>query len=52
MCFQVPEANREYILTQGPLPETAGHFWLMVWEQKTKAIIMLNKIIEKDQVAF
>lgn len=39
-------ANRQYILTQGPLPNTAGHFWLMVWEQNSKAVLMLNKIIE------
>lgn len=44
------KANRKYILTQGPLPSTVGHFWLMVWEQNSKAILMLNKIIEKKQV--
>ena len=43
-------AHRQYILTQGPLPSTAGHFWLMVWEQNSKAIIMLNKVIEKNAV--
>ncbi|TRY58173.1 hypothetical protein DNTS_017297 [Danionella cerebrum] len=41
------EAQRRYILTQGPLRNTCSHFWLMIWEQKTKAIIMLNRIIEK-----
>ncbi|XP_036411360.1 tyrosine-protein phosphatase non-receptor type 2 isoform X2 [Megalops cyprinoides] len=41
------EAQRSYILTQGPLRNTCGHFWLMIWEQKTRAIIMLNRIIEK-----
>jgi protein tyrosine phosphatase len=44
------EANRAYILTQGPLPDTSGHFWLMVWEQKSRAVLMLNRIIEKGQV--
>lgn len=29
---------------------TVGHFWLMVWEQQSKAILMLNKIIEKKQM--
>ncbi|GFT00952.1 tyrosine-protein phosphatase non-receptor type 1 [Nephila pilipes] len=47
---QVPSANRSYILTQGPLPVTTGHFWLMVWEQKSKAILMLNRVIEKNTV--
>ncbi|KAM4630858.1 tyrosine-protein phosphatase non-receptor type 2 [Polymixia lowei] len=41
------EAQRSYILTQGPLRNTCGHFWLMMWEQKTKAVIMLNRVIEK-----
>ncbi|XP_067643216.1 tyrosine-protein phosphatase non-receptor type 61F isoform X2 [Eurosta solidaginis] len=43
-------AERKYILTQGPLVDTVGHFWLMVWEQNTRAILMLNKIMEKKQV--
>ncbi|CAL1277086.1 unnamed protein product [Larinioides sclopetarius] len=47
---EVPSADRSYILTQGPLPVTTGHFWLMVWEQKSKAILMLNRIIEKNTV--
>ncbi|XP_067135573.1 tyrosine-protein phosphatase non-receptor type 2 [Centruroides vittatus] len=46
----LPAAKRAYILTQGPLPVTAGHFWLMVWEQKSKAVLMLNRIIEKNTV--
>ncbi|CAO1374614.1 unnamed protein product [Diamesa serratosioi] len=43
-------AKRQYILCQGPLESTISHFWLMVWEQQSKAILMLNKIIEKKQV--
>ena len=43
-------AGRRYILSQGPLPATAGHFWQMVWEQNSKAVIMLNKIMEKGMV--
>lgn len=45
--IQVPESNRRYILSQGPLEHTAGEFWQMVWEQESKAVIMLNKVIEK-----
>ncbi|KAL0961687.1 hypothetical protein UPYG_G00330430 [Umbra pygmaea] len=41
------EAKRSYILTQGPLGNTCGHFWQMIWEQKSKAVIMLNRVIEK-----
>lgn len=48
--ISVEEARRKYILTQGPLPNTIVHFWLMIWEQNSKAIIMLNKLIEKNQL--
>ncbi|CAL7935819.1 unnamed protein product [Xylocopa violacea] len=48
--IKVDRAHRQYILTQGPLANTAGHFWLMVWEQNSKAVLMLNKIIEKNHV--
>ncbi|XP_056438921.1 tyrosine-protein phosphatase non-receptor type 2 isoform X1 [Gadus chalcogrammus] len=41
------EAQRRYILTQGPLKNTCSHFWMMIWEQRTKAIIMLNRVMEK-----
>ncbi|KAK6291174.1 hypothetical protein J4Q44_G00384290 [Coregonus suidteri] len=43
----VEEAQRTYILSQGPLRNTCGHFWLMIWEQNSKAVIMLNRVIEK-----
>ncbi|XP_052819203.1 tyrosine-protein phosphatase non-receptor type 1-like isoform X1 [Mya arenaria] len=45
--IQVPQSNRRYILSQGPLEHTAGEFWQMIWEQNTKAVIMLNRVIEK-----
>lgn len=47
---KMERAKRKYILTQGPLENTVSHFWGMVWEQNSKAILMLNKIIEKKQV--
>ena len=43
----VESQGRSYILTQGPLAGTTPHFWSMVWEQKCKAVIMLNRVIEK-----
>ena len=46
------EVDRSYILTQGPLADTCGHMWLMAWEQRSKAVIMLNRIIEKGTVGF
>ncbi|XP_049425673.1 protein tyrosine phosphatase receptor type Db isoform X11 [Epinephelus fuscoguttatus] len=39
-----------YIATQGPLPETFGEFWRMVWEQHTANIIMMTKLEEKSRV--
>ncbi|CRK95910.1 CLUMA_CG009356, isoform A [Clunio marinus] len=47
---KLERAKRQYILCQGPLQSTIGHFWLMVWEQQSKAILMLNKLIEKRQI--
>ena len=44
----VDTVDRSYILTQGPLAGTTPHFWSMVWEQNCKAIIMLNRVIEKS----
>ncbi|XP_058133253.1 tyrosine-protein phosphatase non-receptor type 2 isoform X6 [Dasypus novemcinctus] len=46
----IEEAERSYVLTQGPLPNTCCHFWLMVWQQKTKAVVMLNRVVEKESV--
>ncbi|ESN90232.1 hypothetical protein HELRODRAFT_119705, partial [Helobdella robusta] len=46
----VPEAQRSYILTQGPLAITFSHFWLMCWEKQSSCIVMLNKLVEKKQV--
>ncbi|XP_053103589.1 tyrosine-protein phosphatase non-receptor type 1 isoform X2 [Hemicordylus capensis] len=48
--IQVEEAHRSYILTQGPLPNTCGHFWEMVWEQKSQGVVMLNRVMEKGSI--
>ncbi|XP_030220896.1 tyrosine-protein phosphatase non-receptor type 1 [Gadus morhua] len=48
ICME--EAKRNYILTQGPLPNTCGHFWEMVWEQRTRGVVMLNRVIEKGSI--
>jgi tyrosine-protein phosphatase non-receptor type 1 len=44
-------AKRKYILAQGPLLTTCEHFWQMIWEQNSKGIIMLNRILEKGAVS-
>ncbi|XP_060238781.1 tyrosine-protein phosphatase non-receptor type 1 isoform X2 [Meriones unguiculatus] len=48
--IKMDEAQRSYILTQGPLPNTCGHFWEMVWEQKSRGVVMLNRIMEKGSL--
>lgn len=48
--IQMEEAQRSYILTQGPLPNTCGHFWEMVWEQKSRGVVMLNRVMEKGSL--
>ncbi|XP_060151539.1 receptor-type tyrosine-protein phosphatase S [Globicephala melas] len=39
-----------YIATQGPLPETFGDFWRMVWEQRSATIIMMTRLEEKSRI--
>nr|XP_020635159.1 tyrosine-protein phosphatase non-receptor type 1 isoform X1 [Pogona vitticeps] len=48
--IKMEEANRSYILTQGPLPNTCGHFWEMIWEQKSRGVVMLNRVMEKGSI--
>ncbi|KAB0391459.1 hypothetical protein E2I00_005396, partial [Balaenoptera physalus] len=48
--IDIEEGQRSYILTEYPLPNTGCHFWLMVWQQKTKAVVILNRIVEKESL--
>lgn len=43
---KVPEAGRNYILTQGPLESTVDDFWLMCQQQNSDTIIMLCNCVE------
>ncbi|KAI6177220.1 hypothetical protein M3Y97_00883300 [Aphelenchoides bicaudatus] len=38
-----------YVATQGPLPNTTGDFWYMVWEQGSTNIIMLTTLLENGR---
>ncbi|XP_063317240.1 receptor-type tyrosine-protein phosphatase S-like isoform X7 [Pelmatolapia mariae] len=39
-----------YIATQGPLPETFGDFWRMVWEQRAASVVMMTRLEEKSRI--
>uniref|UniRef100_A0A8C2URL6 Tyrosine-protein phosphatase non-receptor type n=1 Tax=Chinchilla lanigera TaxID=34839 RepID=A0A8C2URL6_CHILA len=42
----------ELCLNTGSLPNTCCHFWLMVWQQKSKAVVMLNRVVEKESATW
>ncbi|KHJ95905.1 Protein-tyrosine phosphatase [Oesophagostomum dentatum] len=54
--FEIPEgpplhlyANREYISTQGCLPNTLLDFWRMVWQENSRVIVMTTKEMERSR---
>uniref|UniRef100_A0A8C7KU74 Protein tyrosine phosphatase receptor type O n=1 Tax=Oncorhynchus kisutch TaxID=8019 RepID=A0A8C7KU74_ONCKI len=44
------KSPREYIATQGPLPETRNDFWNMILQQKSHIIVMLTQCNERRRV--
>lgn len=41
--------SKVYIATQGPLPNTVGDFWLMVWQEKAECILMVTQEVERTK---
>uniref|UniRef100_A0A914RA01 protein-tyrosine-phosphatase n=1 Tax=Parascaris equorum TaxID=6256 RepID=A0A914RA01_PAREQ len=39
--------QRRYISTQGCLPNTVNDFWMMVWQQNSRIIVMTTKEVER-----
>ncbi|KAM8791805.1 receptor-type tyrosine-protein phosphatase H [Rhynchonycteris naso] len=37
---------QEFIAAQGPLPQTVGDFWRLVWEQQSHTLVMLTNCME------
>ena len=45
------KCRNAYIATQGPLASTVGDFWRLMWEFKSKVIVMLCSLSEEGQEA-
>ena len=42
--------KQDYIATQGCLPATISDFWRMIWQERTKIIVMVTELIEMGKV--
>ena len=51
ICPQGYHQKAAYIVTQGPLQNTCGDFWRMIWEKKIASIVMLTKLTENELVS-
>ncbi len=49
--FQGYKQKKVFIIAQGPLENTCGHFWQMIQQYKCATIVMLSDIMEYKQVS-
>lgn len=49
---EVPGSEVRYIATQGCLPGTVNDFWNMVWQEKTRVIVMTTNELERGRVSY
>lgn len=49
-CSQGYKKRNAYIAAQAPLENTVGDFWRMIWEFKSKCIVMLCNLQERGKV--
>ncbi|TKR78005.1 hypothetical protein L596_018882 [Steinernema carpocapsae] len=42
----IPDLQKQIICTQGPIPNTIGDFWRMIWQEKAIVIVMLCCVME------
>lgn len=49
---EVPGSEKRYVATQGCLPGTVNDFWKMIWQEKTKVIVMTTNEVERGRVSF
>lgn len=48
---EVPGSEHRYIATQGCLPGTVNDFWGMVWQERTRVIVMTTNEVERGRVS-
>lgn len=44
--------HHSHITLTGPLRNTIGDFWLMIWQYKLRSVIMLTETVEAGRVTW